>query len=89
MRFSEETEAENKKSNYIFQNEKYDWMLADFDRLIVGQAGLECKTVSPYSADKWKDGEVPLRLSFAGNSQHYLLVSGYEYWYIAAFDLRT
>ena len=82
-RFSEETGLKVKRANYIFQNEKYNWMLADFDRLIVGQkAGLECKTVSPYSADKWKDGAVPL--SYLLQVQHYLAVSGYEYWYIAA-----
>ena len=82
-RFSEKTGLKVKRANYIFQNEKYNWMLADFDRLIVGQkAGLECKTVSPYSADKWKDGVVPL--SYLLQVQHYLAVSGYEYWYIAA-----
>ena len=69
-----------KRANYIFQNEKYNWMLADFDRLIVGQkAGLECKTVSPYSAEKWKDGDQLISqylfllykqlLSFSGSHQ--------------------
>lgn len=58
-------------------------MIADFDRLIVGEkAGLECKTVSPYSEDKWKDGNVPL--SYLMQVQHYLAVSGYDCWYIAA-----
>lgn len=82
-RFTEETGMRVKRANYIFQNEKYNWMLADFDRLIVGQkAGLECKTVSPYSAEKWKDGAVPL--SYLLQVQHYLAVSGYECWYVAA-----
>ena len=32
-------------------------MMANVDRLVVGEnAGLECKTASAYSADKWKDG---------------------------------
>lgn len=58
-------------------------MLADFDRMIVGQkAGLECKTVSPYSADKWSDGQIPLHYQM--QVQHYLAVSGFECWYIAA-----
>ena len=52
-------------------------MLADFDRLIVGQkAGLECKTISPYSADKWKDGAIPLHYQM--QVQHYLAVSGFD-----------
>ena len=36
-RFSEETGLKVKRAYYIFQNEKYNWMLADFDRLIVGR----------------------------------------------------
>lgn len=82
-RFCRETGKKVKRANYIFQNEKYPWMIADFDRLIVGEkAGLECKTVSPYSEDKWKDGNVPL--SYLMQVQHYLAVSGYNCWYIAA-----
>ena len=82
-RFCRETGKKVKRANYIFQNEKYPWMIADFDRLIVGEkAGLECKTVSPYSEDKWKDGNVPL--SYLMQVQHYLAVSGYDCWYIAA-----
>ena len=49
-RFSEETGLKVRRANAIFQNEENPFMLADFDRLIVGQkAGLECKTVYPYS----------------------------------------
>lgn len=82
-RFCRETGKKVKRANYIFQNEKYPWMIADFDRLIVGEkAGLECKTVSPYSEDKWKDGNIPL--SYLMQVQHYLAVSGYDCWYIAA-----
>ena len=58
-------------------------MLADFDRLIVGEeAGLECKTVSAYSADRWSDGKIPLHYQM--QVQHYLAVSGYKVWYVAA-----
>ncbi len=82
-RFTEATGLKVRKANGIYQNEKHPIMLADFDRLIVGQkAGLECKTVSPYSADKWKDGEIPLHYQM--QVQHYLAVSGYDCWYVAA-----
>ena len=82
-RFEEETGFKVRRANAIFQNEEYPFMLADFDRLIVGQkAGLECKTVSPYSADKWKDGNIPLHYQM--QVQHYLAVSGFDCWYIAA-----
>lgn len=82
-RFEEETGFKVKRANAIFQNEEHPIMLADFDRLVVGQkAGLECKTVSPYSADKWQNGNIPLHYQM--QVQHYLAVSGYDCWYIAA-----
>lgn len=82
-RFVEETGLKVRRANAIFQNEEHPFMLADFDRLIVGQkAGLECKTVSPYSSDKWKDGEIPVHYQM--QVQHYLAVSGFSCWYIAA-----
>lgn len=82
-RFMEATGLKVRRANAIFQNENHPIMLADFDRLIVGQkAGLECKTVSPYSSDKWKDGAVPLHYQM--QVQHYLAVSGFDSWYIAA-----
>ena len=82
-RFTEETGLKVRKANAVYQNEEYPFMLADFDRLVVGQkAGLECKTVSAYSADKWSDGRIPLHYQM--QVQHYLAVSGFDTWYIAA-----
>lgn len=86
-RFEEETGYKVRRANAIFQNEEHPFMLADFDRLIVGlpngeKAGLECKTVSPYSADKWAEGNIPLHYQM--QVQHYLAVSGYDCWYVAA-----
>ena len=82
-RFMEETGKQVRRANAIYKNEKHPIMLADFDRLIVGEkAGLECKTVSPYSVDKWSDGKIPMHYQM--QVQHYLAVSGYECWYIAA-----
>lgn len=86
-RFEEETGLKVRRANAIFQNEEHPIMLADFDRLVVGlpngqRAGLECKTVSPYSADKWSDGAIPLHYQM--QVQHYLAVSGFDCWYVAA-----
>lgn len=76
-RFAEATGFKVRRANAIFQNEAHPIMLADFDRLIVGQkAGLECKTISPYFADKWKDGAIPLHYQM--QVQHYLAVSGFD-----------
>lgn len=86
QRFVEETGFRVRRANAIFQNEEHPIMLADFDRLIVGQnAGLECKTVSPYSVDKWSDEAIPIHYQM--QVQHYLATSGYDCWYIAALIL--
>ena len=83
QRFCETTGKKVRRANAIFSNDEHPWMLADFDRLVVGErAGLECKTVSAYSADKWKNGAIPLHYQL--QIQHYLAVSGYDAWYIAA-----
>lgn len=86
-RFEEETGMKVRRANAIFQSDEHPILLADFDRFIVGlqdgkKAGLECKTVSPYSSEKWKDGAIPIHYQI--QVQHYLAVSGYDCWYIAA-----
>ena len=64
QRFTETTGLKVRRANAIYQSEEHPLLLADFDRLIVGQkAGLECKTVSPFSADKWAE-----RKNFSGQT---------------------
>lgn len=88
IRFGEETGMKVRRARAIYRNEQHPWLLADFDRLIVGQrAGLECKTVSPYSADKWANGKTPEH--YVLQVQHYLAVSGFDCWYIAALIFGT
>lgn len=61
-------------------------MIADVDRLVIGEdAGLECKTASAYSADKWADGNIPLH--YMMQCYHYMVVTGKRVWYIAAVIL--
>ena len=82
-RFTEQTGLKTKRALAIFQNDAHPLLLADFDRLIIGQrAGLECKTVSPYASGQWANGKIPAH--YLMQVQHYLAVSGYECWYIAA-----
>ena len=82
-RFMEATGLKVRRANAIYYDEKRPFMLADADRLIVGQdAGLECKTVSPYNADAWKDGRIPLHYQI--QCYHYMSVFGADKWYIAA-----
>ena len=83
QRFTEATGLKVRRANAIYQSEEHPLLLADFDRLIVGQkAGLECKTVSPFSADKWADGKIPAH--YLAQVDHYLAVSGFDCWYVAA-----
>ena len=70
------TGLEVRRSNNMYVHSEYPFMLADVDRLIVGKEngliGLECKTASPYSADKWKDGKVPAH--YLAQCDHYMAV---------------
>ncbi|MBR1597320.1 MAG: YqaJ viral recombinase family protein [Lachnospiraceae bacterium] len=82
-RFSEATGLKVRKSNYMFQSVEHPFMIADVDRLIVGEdAGLECKTVNAYGESNWKDGKIPLH--YLMQCYHYMAVTGKRIWYIAA-----
>ena len=81
-RFTEATGKKVRRANAMFYHEKYPFMLADVDRMVVGEnAGLECKIASPYMTDKWEDGKIPL--SYQIQCLHYMAVCGAEAWYIA------
>ena len=81
-RFMEATGKKVRRANYMFQHEEYSFMLADVDRMVVGEnAGLECKTASPYMAEKWKDDKIPM--SYQIQCHHYMAVCNADAWYIA------
>ena len=85
-RFMEATGLKVRKSNFMYRSKEHPYMLADVDRLIVGEdAGLECKTASAYSADKWADGNIPLH--YVMQCYHYMAVTGKRTWYLAAVIL--
>lgn len=82
MRFCEETGKKVRRANGLFCHDDHDFMIADFDRLVVGEnAGLECKTCSPYSAEKWMNGNIPLHYQI--QVYHYMAVMDADAWYIA------
>ena len=86
QRFVEATGLKVRRSNYMYRSVEYPFMIADVDRLVVGEdAGLECKTASAYSADKWKDGNIPIH--YMMQCYHYMAVTGKRAWYIAAVIL--
>ena len=81
-RFMEATGKKVRRANALYYDERYPFMYADVDRLVVGEnAGLECKTASPYMADQWKDGKIPL--SYQIQCYHYMSVFQADAWYIA------
>lgn len=60
-----ETGFKVRRASAIYQNTAYPFMLANVDRLLVGERiGLECKTTSAYNADKWADGLIPLIMRY-------------------------
>ncbi|MCI4170689.1 YqaJ viral recombinase family protein, partial [Bacillus spizizenii] len=60
----------------------YPFMLANVDRLVVGdRAGLECKTASEDLKGEWVGEEVPD--AYLVQCQHYMAVTGLCAWWIA------
>lgn len=81
-RFCEAAGKKVRKANAMYYDEKIPFMVADVDRMIVGEkAGLECQTISPYMADLWKDGNIPV--SYQIQCYHYMSVCDADAWYIA------
>lgn len=81
-RFMDATGKKVRKTNFLYYDEKNPHMLADFDRLVVGEnAGLEIKTASPYMQEHWEDGKIPVYYQI--QCCHYMAVSGADAWYLA------
>lgn len=86
QRFMEASGLKVRRSNFMYRSIEKPFMIADVDRLVIGEdAGLECKTVSAYNADKWKDGDIPLH--YVMQCYHYMSVTNKKTWYIAAVIL--
>lgn len=67
-RFMEETGKKVRRSNFMYVNDQYSFMLADIDRLIVGEnAALECKTTNIIYLNKWKNGSVQNPIIFSAS----------------------
>lgn len=80
--FEERTGKKVRKCGTL-QSIKYPWLLANVDRLVVGEdAGLEIKNVGVRQAALWKDDNLPDQ--YYCQCQHYLLCTGLPRWYIAA-----
>lgn len=81
--FSRRTGLKVRRRNAILRHPEYPFMLANVDRLVVGEdAGLECKTASEYLKDEWVEGE-KIPDQYFIQCQHYMAVTGRSKWYIA------
>ena len=86
-RFMEATGKKVKRLNAMLAHPDHDWMLADVDRLVVGEkALLECKTTSVYNKSDFEGGEIPPY--YYVQVQHYLAVTGLPVGYLAVLVLN-
>jgi len=66
----------------MVQHKDYPWLIADFDRVVVGEnAGLECKTTDSWFASEWEGDNIPNH--YYVQCLHYMLVGGFDTYYIA------
>ena len=82
-----ETGKECHRSGFMFSNNERDWMLANVDRVVVGEnAGLECKTTASLSnIRKLATGDFPD--AYYAQCMHYMAVTGADRWYLAVLEL--
>ena len=81
-RWMEATGKKVRKSGFSFQSKEHPFMLANVDRLVIGEkAGLECKTASALTRTKYDRGDIPA--SYYAQCMHYMAVTGLDRWYIA------
>lgn len=86
-RFEEATGKKVRRRNAILQHPEHRWMLANVDRLVVGEdAGLECKTTSVLNKTKFAQGDYPA--TYYVQCVHYMAVTGAKRWYLAVLVLN-
>ena len=87
-RFEEYTGKRVRRLNAMLRSKAYPYMLADVDRMIIGEdAGLECKTTANHENYKFDEGEYPAY--WACQCYHYLAVTGAKRWYLCVLDLSS
>ncbi|MFI2132877.1 YqaJ viral recombinase family protein [Lysinibacillus fusiformis] len=80
--FAKRTGKRVRRLNKMLVHPEHDFMLANLDRVVVGErAVLECKTASEYVKEAWEGEEIPA--SYLCQVHHYLAVTGFEKAYIA------
>lgn len=81
-RWMEATGKKVRRSGFSFQSKEHPFMLANVDRLVIGEkAGLECKTANALTRTHYDRGDIPA--TYYAQCMHYMAVTGLERWYIA------
>lgn len=85
-RFCESTGKKVQRLPYMYCHDTYPYIIANVDRKIVGEnAGLECKTTSPYNKTDFAEGIV--QPNYLCQCWHYMNVMGYDRMYLAVLVL--
>lgn len=86
QRFELATGRKVKRLNALIRSKAQPFMLANVDRLVVGEnAGLECKTTSSLNLKRFAGGEFPDE--YYAQCVHYMAVTGADRWYLAVLVL--
>jgi putative phage-type endonuclease len=81
--FTKRTGIEVEAAPGMFRHPEYPWMLANVDRLVVGEnKGLECKTAHFMKGGQWEGDNLPDE--YYAQCQHYICVMGWDSCWIAA-----
>lgn len=81
-RFERKTGKKVSRATETFFHPEYSFLGANVDRLVDGEdAGLECKTCSPWKSKEWEGEEIPQE--YIIQCYHYMMVTGRKKWYIA------
>lgn len=83
--FAIQTGLKVRKCNFVLAHDEYNFIRANIDREIVcperGRGVLEIKTTSEWNKGEWSEDTIPN--PYMLQIQHYLLVTGYSYGYVA------
>lgn len=83
QRFTQATGLKLRRKNAILQHDKYDFIIGNIDREIVGKKeGFEAKVTSNYASSMWIDDKIPVNYEL--QCHHYMLVTGWRAWTIGA-----
>jgi putative phage-type endonuclease len=85
-RWMEATGKRVHKSGFSYRSKEHPYMLANVDRLVVGEnAGLECKTANALTRTRYDKGDIPG--TYYAQCMHYMAVTGLDKWYLAVLVL--